>query len=172
MPGEDIDHATFGVDRERDLGLDHPCRQVVAEHPSDLLMQRGVPGIQEPVEIARAPARDQVDPDVEGGRDSPHDLEGESVHVPSLDPRDGRRGDACRSSKVGLAPMAANSDGANGGAQALIVHGDSVATRTYSGVIEPLSVRSSTGGRRGHDDQPAPSLGAAKGQTGRADSRA
>ena len=46
VPGEDVDHAAFAIDRERDLGLDRPRRQVVAEHPRDLLVQRGVPRVQ------------------------------------------------------------------------------------------------------------------------------
>jgi hypothetical protein len=141
VPGEDVDHAAFAVDRERDLGFDGPRRQVVAEHPGDLLVQRGVPGIEEPVEIARAPPRDQVDPDVEGGRDSSHNLEGEGVDVPSLDARDRRRGDAGRLSEVGLPPTAAYSNGPHGGAEALIVHTCSVPMGTYAGLTEDLSVR-------------------------------
>jgi hypothetical protein len=116
VPGEDVDHAAFAVDRERDLRFDRPRRQVATEHPGDLLVQSGVPGIEEPVEIARAPPRDQVDPDVEGGRDSSHNLEGEGVDVPSLDARDRRRGDAGRLSEVGLPATAAYSNGPHGGA--------------------------------------------------------
>ncbi len=72
-PRKDVDDPTLPIDREGDLRLEDPIREVATEHPGDLLVQGGMLRIDEAVEVTRTPPREEFDPDVEGGRNAPDD---------------------------------------------------------------------------------------------------
>ena len=67
VPGQKVDPATFTVDRERDLRRNLPAQlaQPGADGGAELVVAR----VQQSIEFAAAPARNEVDPHVEhGGR--------------------------------------------------------------------------------------------------------
>src|SRR5262245_60157549 len=74
-PGDDVDDATLPVDRVRHLRREDPGRQLLPEPSSHELVELRMPGIQQSIEIAGAPARHEVDADVERRRDPADDVE-------------------------------------------------------------------------------------------------
>ena len=67
MPGEDVDDAPLAVDRERDLGLGDPLRQL-GHVPRDQLVESGMARVQQPIEVAGSPAGREIDANVERRR--------------------------------------------------------------------------------------------------------
>ncbi len=51
MPRQDIGHASLPEDRERDLRIQEPARQVLGEPARDRLVQSGMPTVDETIEI-------------------------------------------------------------------------------------------------------------------------
>ncbi len=86
MPGEDVDHATLPVDREGHLRGEHPLGELGREPPRDQLVQLGVAGVEQPIQVAGAPPGIDVDPDVKRRRDSPDVVQSHRADVPTLHP--------------------------------------------------------------------------------------
>ena len=86
MPGEDVDHAALPVDREGDLGGEHPLGELGREPPRDQLVQLGVAGVEQPIQVAGAPPGIDVDPDVKGRRHAPDVVQSHRADVPTLHP--------------------------------------------------------------------------------------
>ena len=64
VPCDEVDHAPFTVDRERDLGAKEPSRESV-EPTGHLFGHGGVLPVEQPVEVSAPPARLEVEPDVQ-----------------------------------------------------------------------------------------------------------
>ena len=77
---------------------------------------------EEPIEITAAPAPDEVDAQVDRGRDPPNCVERDVGQMPSLDPRHGALAHAGSSSKVGLPPTPADPEEADGRTDTLVAH--------------------------------------------------
>jgi hypothetical protein len=65
VPRHDIDRPALAEDRERDLGLDDPLGQA-GQSPDQGLDHAGMARIDEPVEIASRPPRNQIDARIHG----------------------------------------------------------------------------------------------------------
>ncbi len=130
MPGEDVDDATFAVDGERDLGAVHPSREP-SEHPGDCLVQRGVAGTEQAVELASAPPGNHVNPDVERRSHPSQCLHGHLVEMSTLDQRDHPSRDPGRSGHILLAPAATDTNGPKRRANPLIFHPSIMAKGAY-----------------------------------------
>ncbi len=57
---EHVDDATLRTDRERHLRSHDPLRTVAPEPARDVVVERGVAGVEQAVEVAAAPPRDEV----------------------------------------------------------------------------------------------------------------
>src|SRR3954468_12536395 len=69
MPRQDVDHASLTVDRERHLRRKDPVRELGLEPPGDRLVERRMRPVEETVEIAAAPARDDSNLDIQRAGD-------------------------------------------------------------------------------------------------------
>ena len=79
------------VDRERDLGRDLPSGDRL-EHGERHLVERGVPRVDQPLQLAAAPGRVEVEPDLEHLGDAAR-APGYRADLAALDQRDGGDGD-------------------------------------------------------------------------------
>ena len=84
MPGEDVDHAPLPVDREGHLWGEHPLGELGREPPRDQLVQLGVPGVEQPIQVAGAPPGVDVDPDVKAAATRRTSSESHRSDVPTL----------------------------------------------------------------------------------------
>ena len=84
MPREDVDAAALAVDRERDLGNRDPADEA-REPTGHRLEERGMVRIQEPVELRAAPAKDEIESDLERPTDRAERAEGDVVEQTPLD---------------------------------------------------------------------------------------
>ncbi len=75
VPCQEVDHPTFAPDRERDFGRDRPRRPPSLERPGDGFVQRRVACTDEALVVPAAPARLQVEPNVEGRGDPPERIQ-------------------------------------------------------------------------------------------------
>ena len=127
MPGEDVDDAALAVDREGHLRGEYPLGELVGEPPCDQLVQLGVPGVEQPIQVAGPPTGVDVDPDVERSGDAPDVVQAHRADVTALHPADPGLRHAAPS---GPAPPATSPCGveptANGAPDPLIVHGRGV----------------------------------------------
>jgi len=119
---EHVDDASLTKDRERDLGPRHPARQA-GESAAHGLVKTRMSVIEQTVEVACPPARDDIEPDVEGRGVTSRGIEAQRPEMASLDPRYGRLRDAGQPGDVGLAQATTDPDLAEGGAESLVVHG-------------------------------------------------
>ena len=87
--------------------------------------------VQEPIEIAPAPARDQVEPDLEDGRDMPKRRERERLDVATLDARDGRWRDATARREIALPPAESDADAPDGRSKPQVIHAPSLMRLPY-----------------------------------------
>ncbi len=144
VPTQNVDDAAIRVDGERDLGDKGPRRKAVAEPPSHRLMQRGMPRIEQSIEIACAPARHQVHSDIERPGYRSNAIDRHWAGMTALQPRyDGLRHPAPRR-QVGLPPATPLSHQPNHRPEPLIVHRPQCAHRR-----SPATYRRGLGGRRG-----------------------
>ncbi len=158
MPGEDVDDAALAVDRERHLRREDPVRHCLAEPARDRLVQHRVRPIEQPVEVATTPARDEIDPDLERCADGPQAVDGLRADLPALDPRDRRLGDARSGLEVRLAPATAWRAERNTVPILMSSTVPSLASRAYPTVIRPLrSTRYPCHGSVGTVRGPSPS---------------
>jgi hypothetical protein len=61
MPRDDVDHAALAIDRIRHLGRQDPGRKLPREPAGDKVVELRVLGIEESIEVAGTPTRDEVD---------------------------------------------------------------------------------------------------------------
>ena len=78
--------------------------------------------VEQPVQLAPAPARDNVDPNVERGSDLSQCVEPGRSDVPALDKRNQRSRYAGPLGHVLLAPATPHADGSKSGTDAHVVH--------------------------------------------------
>jgi hypothetical protein len=91
--------------------------------------RRGVDWLgQQPVELTAAPARNQLDPDVDCLGNSPDRLEGDFVEPASLDPGDRRRRESGTLRHVRLAEPATDPDCPERSAGPEIIHRRAIMT--------------------------------------------
>ena len=109
VPGQEVDHSPFPVDRERQLGHDGPTPDA-AKVTGELLVQASVACIEQSVEITATPSRDDVDADLKRGGVRPDGTQRVVVEVPTLDPRDHRSMDADRLGQILLTPTSTMAD--------------------------------------------------------------
>jgi hypothetical protein len=64
--------------------------------------------VQHPIEVAAAPSRHEVDPDIQGSGDLPDGIEAERGEMPALEPRDRRLRNAGHAGQIGLAEAASD----------------------------------------------------------------
>ena len=150
MPREDIDHAAFAADRERDFGRRDPFRQV-AERPRNRFVKPRMSGIEQAIEVAGPPAAEHVDPDVQRGSDCAEAVERERPEMAAFEPGDRRLADAGAHAKVGLAPPAPNADKSDRAAEPLVAHPGSVASGSLLPITWPrIHPRTLRPGSRAH----------------------
>ena len=121
VPAEYVDHPSFAVDRVRNLRRDGP-RAGGSEAASDRLMHRGVPGVDEPIEIPAVPGDRDARVDTQRARHGAHVAQGRRIEITTLDLRDELPGHACSAREVLLAPTAPQSKGAEDRTDAKLVH--------------------------------------------------
>ena len=126
VPGDDVDHAALRVDREGDFGGELPLRQRFPEPGSDRVVQRGVPSIEESIEVASPPSSKEVDPNIECVGDDPHGPERQGVEMAALDTGHGRVRNAGTRREITLPPAPALPDRSDGRAQPRVIHSRSV----------------------------------------------
>ena len=122
MPGDDVDDAPLAVDRERDFRRELPGRQRVPEPGGDRVMERRVAGVEQ---RSRSPARhrgEEVDSNIERGRDGSHGAKRQGVEVTSFEARDRGIGNAGPRRQVPLTPAATVADRPDRRAETSIVH--------------------------------------------------
>ena len=117
----DVDHPAFTEHGERHLRGGDPLRQAVEQLSEDLVHGR-VPGVEQPVELAAAPSRHQLDPDVDGFRNSPDRGERHLIEPAALDPGDRRSRDPGNAGQVRLPQPATNPDRPDRSAEPEIIH--------------------------------------------------
>jgi hypothetical protein len=88
MPRDEIDHSPLTVDRERHFRLYHPRRQR-PKAPGHRLVESGVAGIEEPIQIAGPPPGDELEPDIDRGKDPPKGVRRDRTEMTPFDPGDG-----------------------------------------------------------------------------------
>ena len=108
MKCEDVNDPALTIDGERRLRGQKPRRAY--KHSRHTLMKRGVSGIQHPIEIATAPSRQDIDPDLERFRHAQEYGEADAAHVPAFDARDQCLRNLRRQGDVDLAPTLADSN--------------------------------------------------------------
>ena len=95
---------------------------VRTEPASDRLVEGGMPGVEQSIEVASPPAGDQVGPDVEATCDGPDRPDRERVEMPALETRDGRAGDARSDGQVDLSPASPQPHSSYRRAKPVVVH--------------------------------------------------
>ena len=141
MPRDDVDDPALSIDRERDLGCEHPCRELAGEPARDELVQRGVLGVEQAIEVAGAPPGHEVDSNIQRRCDPPDRIERECPGMASLDPGNGRGRDTGPCRKVSLAPASLQPNGADRRPNSLVIHDPESAvassTATYLAGVAP-----------------------------------
>src|SRR6266536_5868263 len=122
MPPEQVDHAALAEDRKRDLRQEPPGREAASECLGNDLVQTRVPSVEQPVEIACAPATEQLDSDLERRCHAPDRVERQRTRMATFDPRDRRLRDPSLHREIALAQPAALADDPDDGPEPLIVH--------------------------------------------------
>ena len=136
MKRKDVDDPTLPIDREGCFRGQYPWR--ASEESRGSLMQRGVPGIEHPVEIATAPSRQEIDPNLEFLGDPQNDGQAEAAQMAAFDARDHRLRDPGRDGDVDLAPPLANPHRAKDRSQSSDVHVAESATAALSSPYRPI----------------------------------
>jgi hypothetical protein len=113
VPGKDVDRSPLAVDRERRLGREDPRWPTTAERLGNGLVQQRMGSVDEPVEIATPPSRDEVDADLKDIRDLADRPDPDVIDVAAFDPRDGRVRDSGQGGDIGLAPTVCLPDAPN-----------------------------------------------------------
>ena len=121
MPGNQVDHSPLPVDREGQLGPEHP-HGPSPDRPSHRLVKRRMGGVQQAVEIAGPPAGEKLKADVEGGAHLTQGVERERAEVTALDPRDGRLRHPGQPREIRLPKLPPAAHGPDGAADSLVVH--------------------------------------------------
>jgi hypothetical protein len=85
VPGQDVDDPALAVHGERDLRRQLPAGKR-EDPPRDQLVEGRVSRAPHPVQIAAAPATDEIDPQLERGRDRPQGGERARAEMTALDP--------------------------------------------------------------------------------------
>jgi hypothetical protein len=85
-------------------------------------MERRMAGVQQPVEVACAPVRDQVDPDVQCRSDCANGMQGQQLEMSSLEAADGRRRHAGQRRDIALTQPSTDSHRASDGPEPKVVH--------------------------------------------------
>ena len=137
VPCQDIDDPTLSVDRERDLRLEDPIWEFVAKHPGHELMEGRVLGIEQAIEIARAPTSHELHSNVERRADPPNHLKRKRIRMSSLDTGDRRGRDSGPRRQIGLPPAALDADGPHDRSEPVILHSRSLALITQPPLIRP-----------------------------------
>src|SRR5258705_12718791 len=89
VPGQNVDDASLAVDCKRDLRFGNPASPA-SKATCHLLVQRRVASVEEPVQIARAPAGSQMNAYVERLRHGTDVREADELGMAAFDPRDDR----------------------------------------------------------------------------------
>ena len=90
---------------------------------------------QQPIQVAAAPAPDQIDPDVQRGRDPPYSGQGQVLAVAALDQRQGGVRDAGSLGYVLLAQPVSQPNRPYDGAESLVCHAATVARAASPAII-------------------------------------
>ena len=64
MPREDVDDASFAINRERHLWRKDPAGQRGMEPPCHLFVERRVSTVHQPIEVAGAPSGNEINTDL------------------------------------------------------------------------------------------------------------
>ncbi len=157
VPCQEVDHAAFTPDRERDLGRDGPRRPSSLERPGDGFVQRRVACTDEALEVPATPARLQVEPNVEGRSDSPERVQRNLAEVAALDARRRPPRDLGCGREIILAPPVPDTRRADHCAESVILHGQIIATSAHLAVMCRDRLRVTRGGRGCWRGPPSPS---------------
>ena len=161
MPGQDVDDTPLAVDGEGHLRQPGPSGRT-SKLPSKRLMQRGVSGIHDPVEVATRPAEPDVDADAQRGCHATERLQWQSIGPASLEPPDDLPPDAGAFGDIDLPLALPGADRAQ-----RLSHPDVVHDRTVTSVPSrrlrrdfACASRSATGGPPGSGGATGGAIGA------------
>jgi hypothetical protein len=118
---QQVDHSTLAAERERGLGRKDPAADL-AESSRDQLVESRMPGVEQAVEVARSPARDQVDADVKNGADASSRREAQIVEVTPFGPRDRGPRDGGKPTQILLPQASPDPELSEHGPDPLIIH--------------------------------------------------
>jgi hypothetical protein len=123
VPRQEIDHAAFSPDRERDFRPNDPLGQP-ADPPGDTLGKGGVSSVDDSLNACATGSREQLDADFEGVGHLAQDPERHLVEVTLLDPDDRSARYLGGIGKILLAPVSVDASRANGHAEHEVVHAE------------------------------------------------
>src|SRR3954451_10734835 len=141
MKRQDVDDSAFTVDRERDLGGVYPSRQF-REVAGESLVHGRVPRVHQAFQFSVTKAKSDLDAHVERRCDTSQCLCRDVLQMTAFDRGDDPGRNSGALGDVDLAQAAADADGAESGADTLIVHGARVSARA---LISRLSAARSSG---------------------------
>ncbi len=111
MEREDVDYTPLAVEREGDLGSVNPTGKV-DEITREGLVQRRLPGVRQPLELAVLEPNAVGDPSIERRAQTSKSSSRDIVKVTALDGRYGRRRYGCATGDIDLAPTAPDAQSA------------------------------------------------------------
>ncbi len=120
VPGNKIDDASLAEVVERNLGDDVPTG--VAEPTRDLLAHRSMAAMQEPIEVAATPSRDDIDANLEGGSGRPDRAQGGGIQMAALKQGVSGSRNAGPNSHISPSIVPAQPDAAERQAHPLVIH--------------------------------------------------
>src|SRR5439155_25157323 len=132
MPGEDVDRSPFARRGECHLGQALPAR--ASEDREDLLDERGVVRIEQPVGRLALPIDANDESGVERRRDTLEGVDGHSSGATALDTRDQRLRNTDPPCEIELPPAPVDSKRTNDATDPHGVHAQSIGVMAYRAV--------------------------------------
>ncbi len=140
-----IDDSALTEDRKRDFRHEAPARIRARERPRDRLVEPGMPGVQEAIEIPGPPAGQELEADVEGRSNPPNRVHRQRPDVPALNAGDRRLRHAGLRGQILLSPTATLADRPNHRSETLVIHqGLSVLAGTHLEITWAAVTRAAT----------------------------
>lgn len=121
VPGQDVDHASLAVVRERDLGQPTPAIQLV-EKRADRGVEVDMRSVDQTVDLRASVVEPRVQACAERSGHGAHRVEWVAAGQPVLDPSHDLALDACAPSDIRLAQVPADADDPERVADAHVVH--------------------------------------------------
>jgi hypothetical protein len=138
VPAEDIDHASLTVDGKRHFWHHDPASSR-GKSPGHRLVVCGVTGVDQSIELAASPARDEPDLDLEGRRHGADRMQRQPPQVAAFDSRNGRWGEARKLGHIALSPANPDANCSYSGPEENVVHEESLGVSAHRPVMFPVT---------------------------------